>query len=271
MMAAHPGNDHPTPRILPEVAAGRRTEAVWLNGVGGVTFQLGEGDKREFLKWTPHGNGVDLGVEIARLQWAGAYITVPRVLEQGADEEGSWFVSAGLPGTTAVDERWKREPATAVREIGVGLRAMHEALPVADCPFPWSAQERVALAHQAAAEGRHKPDEWHDIHRILGLERALALVDDIPPVDKLVVCHGDPCSPNTLIGEDGRWTAHVDLDMLGVADRWADLAVATWSTEWNYGPGWTEPLLEAYGIAPDLDRIRYYKLLWEMGGACMQP
>lgn len=32
---------------------------------------------------------------------------------------------------------------------------------------------------------------------------------------------------------------------LGVADRWADLAVATWSTTWNYGPGWEEPVLDA--------------------------
>jgi kanamycin kinase len=80
-----------------------------------------------------------------------------------------------------------------------------------------------------------------------------------------VVCHGDSCAPNTLLGPDGRWTGHVDLGALGVADRWADLAVATWSTEWNYGPGWTEPLLAAYGIAPDPARIAYFRLLWDLG------
>jgi kanamycin kinase len=50
-----------------------------------------------------------------------------------------------------------------------------------------------------------------------------------------------------------------------VADRWADLAVATWSTSWNYGPGWEAPLLDAYGVAPDPDRTHYYRLLWELG------
>ena len=49
---------------------------------------------------------------------------------------------------------------------------------------------------------------------------------------------------------DGHWSGHVDLGLLGTADRWADLAVATWSTEWNYGPGWEQLLLDAYGIAP---------------------
>jgi hypothetical protein len=55
------------------------------------------------------------------------------------------------------------------------------------------------------------------------------------------------------------------VNELGVADRWADLAIATWSTTWNYGPGWETALLDAYGIAPDPDRTRYYRLLWDLG------
>jgi aminoglycoside phosphotransferase len=41
----------------------------------------------------------------------------------------------------------------------------------------------------------------------------------------------------------------------------ADLAVATWGTEWNYGPGWDGLLLDAYGAPPDTERTRYYRLL----------
>jgi len=64
---------------------------------------------------------------------------------------------------------------------------------------------------------------------------------------------------------DGTFAAHVDLGSLGVADRWADLAVAAWSTEWNYGPGYDRVLYDAYGIAPDPERIAYYRLLWYLG------
>ena len=49
----------------------------------------------------------------------------------------------------------------------------------------------------------------------------------------------------------------------GSADRWADIAVAAMSTEWNYGPGWEDTLIEAYGVAPDRERLAYYRELWD--------
>ena len=79
-----------------------------------------------------------------------------------------------------------------------------------------------------------------------------------------MVCHADSCAPNTLINDDGTWSGHVDLGQMGVGDRWADIAIATWSTTWNYGPGWEDELLAAYGIGADPDRTRYYRLLWDL-------
>ena len=93
---------------------------------------------------------------------------------------------------------------------------------------------------------------------------ALQALQGVPDIDRLVVCHGDACAPNTLVADDGRWSGHVDLGALGVADRWADLAIATWSTQWNYGDGWEDALLDAYGIAPDPERTDYYRRLWEV-------
>ena len=94
---------------------------------------------------------------------------------------------------------------------------------------------------------------------------ALDLAVDVPPIDVEVVCHGDACAPNTLISDAGRCAGHVDLGALGVADRWADLAVATWSIGWNYGSGWEPVLLDAYGVDADPERTRYYRLLWDLG------
>jgi kanamycin kinase len=34
------------------------------------------------------------------------------------------------------------------------------------------------------------------------------------------------------------------------------------STEWNYGPGWSDALIEAYGVEPDRARLAYYRHLW---------
>lgn len=265
VIATSPQGPVEPPGIVTEIAAGRAVRAVWENELGGLTFQIGRGDARQFLKWTPPDSGIDLSAEVARLRWAARFTAVPPVLAEGADETGSWILTGGLPGRSAVDDRWKKDPDVAVRTIGAGLRTLHEALPVADCPFAWSAEERLERVRSRAAAGRFNPADWpRNLQHLGTAQRALGVLADIPPVDELVVCHGDACAPNTLVGDDGTCTGHVDLGALGVADRWADLAIATWSTQWNYGPGWEEPLLEAYGVETDPERITYYRLLWEL-------
>ncbi|MGE3284818.1 MAG: phosphotransferase [Pseudonocardia sp.] len=244
------------PPVVRALAGARPVRQVWVNEDGGRTYAVGD----RYVKWTPPGTdgcGPDVAGEAARLEWARAFTPVPSVLDHGSDHGGSWLVTAALPGENAIADRWLAEPATAVAAIGTGLRALHDALPVAGCPFSWSAAERVAAAAPA-------PSRWHPDHAGLTVTEALRRIAEPPPVDRLVVCHGDACAPNTLLRDDGRWLAHVDLDRLGVADRWADIAVATWSTEWNYGPGWSDALLDAYGVGPDPERTAYYRLLWDL-------
>jgi kanamycin kinase len=247
------------PRFVRRLADGDRVTPVWRNELGGLTFRLepdggpaGRGPAR-FVKWSPVATGLDLAAEAARLEWAGAWTPVPRVLAHGTVDDGDgapaqYLVTAALPGRSAVDPRWLAEPATAARALGEGLRALHQALPVAGCPFDWGVRERL---------GRVRPDG----HATAAELRAL--LADAPEVDRLVVCHGDACAPNTLLDGSGRWSAHVDLGRLGVADRWADLAVAAWSTEWNYGPGYEDLVYEAYGVEPDAERVAYYRRLWD--------
>lgn len=266
LAGAPPDADRPlhVPRAVAALADGRRVRVVWENELGGRTFQLGAGSGRWFVKWVPaQAAGLDLEAEAARLRWAGVYTAVPRVLGLGRDADGSWLATAGLSGENAVSERWKERPAKAVAAIGAGLRAFHDALPVVACPFSWSVEARLAAIRRRADRGLD-PARWHPVHRPLGVAGALAALAAAPVPDRLVVCQGDACAPNTLIGEDGRPTGHVDLGTLGVADRWADLAVATWSTEWNYGPGWEETLLAAYGVAADPVRTAYYRLVWDL-------
>lgn len=174
------------------------------------------------------------------------------------------MITLPLAGENAVTKRWVGDPGAATRAIGEGLRALHDTLPVARCPFSWSPAERVADAHQRAEAGQIDPVEWEETHRPLDLWAALALVRHIPDVDQLVVCHGDTCAPNTLIDDSGNWSGHVDFGSMGVADRWADLAIATLSTTWNYGPGWEQSVLDAYGIEADPGRTRYYRVLWDL-------
>jgi kanamycin kinase len=228
------------PQRVRELADGAALEPVWANDLGGLTFRTADG---RYIKHGPRNAETTFADEAERLAWAGRFVAVPRVLVHGADADHEWLVSAALPGRSAVAPRWVDDPGTAVRAIGEGLRALHEALPVVECPFDWSVTARRA---NAALRGIRVPDHLREA----------------PPIDRLVVCHGDACAPNTLIGDDGRWSGHVDLGALGTADRWADVAVAAMSTEWNYGPGWEGALLAAYGVEPDPLRLAYYRDLW---------
>ena len=254
-----------TPAAVLKLAGSREVTLAWQNDYAS-TYEVGAGADRCYVKWSPAAKSLDLEAEAARMTWAAPYTPVPRVLAQGADDAGSWLVTAALPGRNAVDDIWIAQPEIAVRSIGEGLRAMHDSLPVGSCPFSWTAEERLEACVEAARGGwEGTGEEWHEEYAHLTLPQALKLAAGIPPADKLVVCQGDACAPNTLLTDDGRWSGHVDLGCLGVADRWADLAVATWSTEWNYGPGWEQVLLDAYGVARDEERTWYYRLLWDLG------
>ncbi|OBG12661.1 aminoglycoside phosphotransferase APH(3') [Mycolicibacterium celeriflavum] len=230
-----PAEPVPVPGLVASISMGRPVRAVWVNELGGVTFAIDGG--REFVKVYPDASTHLLAAEVPRLRWARRYTPVPEVLASGP----GWLHTARLAGRSAVDPRWADEPETAARAIGQGLRRLHDALPVEDCPF-----------------GR---PSW--------------VPSDAPPPDRLVVCHGDACAPNTLMADDGAFSGHVDLGDLGVADRWADLAIATLSLDWNFpteGPGgFAELLLEAYGVAADDERILYYRLAWDASDDDQDP
>ena len=112
--------------------------------------------------------------------------------------------------------------------------------------------------------GDHQPGGFHAEHAHLSPAAALAELEATAPADEdLVVCHGDFCAPNVLL-QEGRVTGYVDLGELGVADRWWDVAVGAWSVGWNFGKE-LEPLFyEAYGVTPDVGRIRFYRLLYDL-------
>jgi len=236
-----PVDEVKVPDRVRELAGSAALTPVWENGIGGLTFRTDDG---RFVKWGPRHRETTMRAEAERMRWASAWTLAPHVLDQGEDSTHEWLVTSSLPGLSAVDPSWIARPGIAVRAVGSALRRLHDALPAEECPWTWSVEDRIA---NAAERGIVVPERLHTP----------------PPIDRLVVCHGDACVPNTLLDDADRGIAHVDLAALGTADRWADIAVASMSTEWNYGPGYEDLLIEAYGVDPDRERLAYYRDLWD--------
>lgn len=235
-----PDLDIAIPPRVRELAGGAALVPVWRNGIGGLTFRTDDG---RYVKWGPLDPEANMRDEAERMRWARRWIAVPEVLDQGEDDEQEWLVTVAIAAHSAVDPRWAEDPRRTVRAVGEALRELHESVPVDECPWVWGVPSRLAGAAQRGI-------------------RVPPALRDAPPIDRLVVCHGDACVPNTLLDDAGRPVAYVDLAALGVADRWADIAVAAMSTGWNFGPGWEDALIEAYGVEPDRERLDYYRQLW---------
>ena len=227
-----PGED-PVPEIVRQLADGRAPELVWRNDLGGLTFRIGA----RYVKWNPRRTGIDLERERLRLDWISARHPAPQVVAHGSDDDAQWLVTRALPGASAVGDVWRARRPEAIRAIAEGLRAIH-AIAVDDFPAHWTAEVWV---------GRRPPS-----------------LEPRPPIHEPVLVHGDACAPNTLISASGAWTGNVDFGDLAVGDRWADLAVASLSLDWNFGEGHQGELFDAYGIEPDEARIRYYRGLWHL-------
>jgi kanamycin kinase len=224
-IAGKPPEGTRVPSLIVRLASEAHTELVWLNVLGGLTARVGD----RYVKWAPPESGISFSDEAERLEWASAFHPVPEVISFGADDDGAWLETRAMDAESAVSARWLDDPTTAVRAIGEGLRALHENLPLEWCAFDspgWTIT---------------------------------------PLTSDIVVSHGDACAPNTLISAKGKWAAHVDFGAIGPADRWSDLAIASMSLDWNFGPGWQQLFFDSYDIEPDADLIEHYRTLWDRG------
>lgn len=233
LAALHELGEDSVPKVVAELAAGRAAHLVWRNELGGLTFRIDD----QFVKWNPRRTGVDLELERARLAWLSDRHPAPRVIASGSDDEAQWILTAALPGECAVGDTWRARRPEAIRAIATGLRAIH-AVPIHDFPSHWTAEVWVGRTPES--------------------------IGPRPPLDQVVLVHGDACAPNTLISTTGEWTGNVDFGDLALGDRWADLAIASLSLDWNFGEGHQSELFDSYGIEPDEERIRYYRALWEL-------
>lgn len=253
------------PSHLAEEYARWRWEVVSEYPGASVTYRLSQDERNgRFLKLSVSDRYPSVEEEAARLRWAIDHLPVPRVLEQGSDDGMSWLLTASLSGVDATDSSLMASPSELVPILASGLRVLH-AVPASSCPFDFELNRALQHVQERVARGLVDADrDFHPEFAHLQPSTALDLLEaERPRSEDVVVCHGDYCLPNVIV-RDGKAAGFVDLGELGTADRWWDLAVATWSVTWNLGPGYEELFLSEYGVAIDAERMRYYRLLYDM-------
>lgn len=246
------------PEGLSELVAGARVELAWSWEDFATVWSL-DGERYLKLRRTPY--VYSFADEAARLRWARGRLPVPAVIDHGLEGEVEWLLLEALPGTDAT--KLKEDPEWIVPIFARGLRDFH-AVPADDCPFDFRIDAALDHVRRRVATDDIDPTGMHTEHQHLSPAEALAHLEATrPPREDVVVCHGDYCFPNVLV-EDGRVTGYLDLGELGLADRWWDLAIGSWTCTWNVGPGYEDLFLSSYGIEPDADRIAWYRLLYDL-------
>jgi kanamycin kinase len=224
-----------------------------------------DGSPGLFLKIARADHYPTLSAEAARMRWARAHLPVPEVVDQGREGSVTWLVTTSIPGQDGTHPDQLGHPEELARVLAQGLRSFHDTAPVQGCPFNFRME--AAIEHVRGRLSSGLIDAARDFHpefEHLTPKAAVELLESTrPDSEDLVVCHGDYCPPNILI-EGGRAIAYLDLGELGVADRWWDLAVATWSLTWNLGPGFEALFLAEYGAEPDAARTAFYRLLYDL-------
>jgi len=205
----------------------------------------------------------ELEAERDRIAWLSSTgMPGATVVDWQLSDEGACLVTSAVPGIAGVDlPAWAW--LGAMETLGRTLRELH-SLP--DCPFERPLESVIASAEDVVRRGAVNPDfltdEWRAVSVESLLERVVAERPYVESVTELVVCHGDPCLPNVFFDPMTlRVTGFIDVGRLGVADRYADLALTTIQLydEWSVDPG---PFLAAYGVTePDRRRLEFFRLL----------
>lgn len=93
------------------------------------------------------------------------------------------------------------------------------------------------------------------------------------PIDDNVLCHGDLCIPNIICDGD-KLVGFIDLGLMGISNRYHDLAILYRSIKYNFNGTYGKcylgyddnRLFELLGIKRNDELIRYYLLLDEILG-----
>lgn len=206
---------------LTEITIGRSDSRV---------FRLDQsGSQPRYLKLAIGQPATELQLEIERLHWLQGRTLVPQILHEVRYENEVALFTSALPGLSLVHVP-KNEFKEHAELIGRALKQLHR-IDISDCPFLHSSEG-----------GPESPDGLLDPPKLTIYHE---LIQRFPEHENRVFLHGDPSLPN-IFAKNGEFSGWIDLGSAGIGNPYRDVALALWSLNYNYGPGFDNALLDSY-------------------------
>lgn len=199
-------------------------------GESGASVFRSAGTTR-YAKCVPAADAADLTAERDRIAWlSGQGVPGPRVLDWYSGDAGACLVTSAVSGIPA-DQVPAEDLRISWERIADAVRRLHE-VPVSECPFCRGLDAMVAVACDVVARNAVNPESLPvEQQHMPPTELLTRLTRQVPQrrdqeVADTVVCHGDLCLPNIILDPlTLDVSGFIDLGRLGLADRYADLAL----------------------------------------------
>ncbi|MBX3011982.1 MAG: aminoglycoside 3'-phosphotransferase [Caldilineaceae bacterium] len=252
--------------LAPYIQQTRRVEAIVIGESRDQVYRLWDDQAPiGFLKVGSRQSLAPLAADAARLEWLADRLPVPRLLGYQETADACYLLMGVIPGTdtATLSQQAGIDLEPVVRLLAAGLRQVH-AVPIVDCPFDACLARQIEQVQFRLARGLVNADVIGGPWAGRPIPDLFAeLLATIPPVEDLVLTHGDYCLPNILL-EGDQVSGFVDLGRVGVADRYRDLALVQRSLIRNCGPAWVPYFFAEYGLPqPDEAKLTFYQLLDE--------
>lgn len=205
------------------------------------------------------------------MEYLAGKLPVPDVLCRTSENGREYVVMSRLDGEMSCADRYLDDVPTLAKGLAEGL-SMLWSVPLSEGLTDFSLENELDDAEKRldTIDWAEKPDELKA--EFPAARDLLVWLRANRPAEDRVLSHGDYCLPNLFL-ENGRVSGFLDLGHCGIADRYRDISLGLKSLKNNLGGVFGGPvregydpalLFEALGMAPDLEKLRYYLLLDEL-------
>ena len=225
------------------------------------------------LKIQPDSNMA--GNEHRMMRWLQGRLQVPEIIEEAYVDGTRYLLMTRMPGRYLCDAAILDNQPLLAEMVAEGLRKLW-AVDITGCPANRTLDEKFKEIEAGIRNGSIIMDDarQEDTYGPGGFASPSALFDWLVkhrPEEEKVLIHGDYCLPN-LFCDGSRLTGFIDLGQAGVADKWVDIEMVSWSMWANstgqfggkHRPFDRKMLFDALEMQPDDEKIRYYSLLSEL-------